>query len=228
MDNDKRKNTIFAVVIGVAIIVILIIVWVVKVIGSKGETGGLETKDDGTIITTDVSDVTDLGFPKKLYSDFSENFYDSMVVISPTCGSTAKAKNIKVEGDVYTFDIVYCNVTYSVELTNDNDKNYSFIIKQGDEQLVTYNSANKGKTYLAAYTIYKYLPMEMSTSDGQKYTITQKNTSNPLELEIGTDNCGDEEKKNKAIESAKEVLEYTGYNPEDFTYIAPNYCDREE
>lgn len=225
MENDKRRNTIIAIVLAVAIVVILIIAWIVTQVGSRGETGGLKT-DDGATITTDVSKITELGFPQKFYSDFAENFFDAMVVINPTCNKQAKAKNFDNSGSSYTFDIVRCNETYNAEVTEDG-KNYTFTISKSGEVLTTYNSANKGRTYLSADSISKYLPMNMQTNEGMKYTIKQVNKSNLTELEISVDSCGSQEKKNKAVESAKEVLEYTGFNPEDFTYSTPNYCDSE-
>lgn len=223
MDNEKKRNTIIAIVIGVALVVILIIAWIVSRAANRNETGGLVT-DDGTTITTDVSKITDLGFSQKLYSDFAENFFQSMVVINPTCNKSAKAKNMKNDGDTYTFDIVRCNETYNVEL-EDEGSNYNYTISKNGEMLVTYNSKNKGRTYLSSDSISQYLPLNSKTQDGLKYVIKQSNKTNPLELEVGVDSCGSQEKKNKAVESAKEVLEYTGFNPEDFTYVTPNYCD---
>ena len=225
MQNDKRRNTIIAIVLAVVLVVVLIVAWVISRASSNGETGGLKT-NDGTTITTDVSKITDLGFSQKLYSDFAENFFDAMVVINPTCNKQAKAKNFKNDGDTYTFDIVRCNETYNAEVSEDG-KNYSFTISKNGEMLTTYNSANKGRSYLSSGSISKYLPMNSQTNEGLKYVIKQTNTSNPTELEISVDSCGSQEKKNKAIESAKEVLEYTGFNPEDFTYNTPNYCDSE-
>ena len=66
MQNDKRRNTIIAIVLAISLVVILIIVWIVSQISSKDETGGLKTPE-GTPITTDVSKVTELGFSEKLY-----------------------------------------------------------------------------------------------------------------------------------------------------------------
>lgn len=223
MQNEKRRNTIIAISLAVAIVVILIIVWAVSKLSSKDETGGLKTQE-GTPITTDVSKITDLGFSQKLYSDFSQNFYDAMSVINPTCNKQAQAKNVKADDNTYTFDIVRCNETYNVELIEEGN-NYSFTISKNNESLVSYDSKNKGRSYLSSDSISKYLPMNAKTQDGMKYVIKQSNKSNPLELEVGVDSCGSQEKKNKAVESAKEVLEYTGFNPEDFTYVTPNYCD---
>ena len=225
MENDKRRNTIIAIIASVGLVVILIGAWIIKSVNNRGETGGVKAKD-GTVITTDVSSILDYGFPQKFYRDFSENFYSAMTVISPTCAKEAKAKNIEAGDNTYTFTIVHCNVTYNVELSNDS-KSYNFIIKKDGEQLINYDSTGKGNVYLAAETVSNYLPFNLTTDDGQKYTISQKNKSNPLELEVGTSSCGNQDKKNKALEAAKEALEYTGFNPEDFTYTTPNYCDKE-
>lgn len=225
MENDKKRNTIIAIALAGALVVILIIAWVVSQVSSKGETGGLKT-DDGATVTTDVSKITELGFSQKLYSDFAENFFDAMVVINPTCNKQAKGKNFKNDGNTYTFDIVRCNETYNAEVT-ESGSNYSFTISKNGEMLTTYNSTNKGRNYLSAESISKYLPMNSQTNEGLKYTIKQTNKANLTELEISVDSCGSQEKKNKAVASAKEVLEYTGFNPEDFTYNTPNYCDSE-
>ena len=55
MENDKKRNTIIAIALAGALVVILIIAWVVSQVSSKGETGGLKT-DDGATVTTDVSE----------------------------------------------------------------------------------------------------------------------------------------------------------------------------
>ena len=226
MENDKRRNTIIAIIAGIALVVILIIAWIIKSVNDRNETGGPNMTKDGVVITTDVSSIVEYGFPEKFYKDFSENFYSAMTVINPTCNKQAKAKNIEVSNDTYTFTIVRCNENYDVELVS-TGKNYEFSIKKGDETLINYNSGDKDKTYLSADSISKFLPMNLTAEDGQKFTISQKNKSNPQELEIGTSSCGNQDKKNKAIEAAKDALEYTGFNPEDFTYTAPNYCDKE-
>ena len=225
MENDKRRNTIIAVALVVALAVILIVAWIINRINKQGETGGVKTSD-GVVITTDVSEITKIGFPEKLYSDFAENFFDAMIVINPTCDKVAKAKNLKNDSDDYTFDIVRCNVTYNVELSEDG-KNYSFIISKNGENLINYNSASKGRTYLSADTIWKFLPMNSKTNDGLEYTIKQENKNNPKELTIYANTCSSQDKQNKALEAAKERLEYTRFNPEDFTFIMQGYCDGE-
>lgn len=225
MENDKRRNTFIAIALAVALVIILIIAWIVGQLNKRGETGGLKTAD-GAVITTDVSEITKIGFPEKLYSDFAENFFEAMIVINPTCGKVAKAKNLKNNGNDYTFDIVRCNATYNVELSEDGN-NYNFTISKDGESLVNYNSANKGRTYLPKESIWKYLPMNHKTNDGIDYAIRQKTSNNYTDLEISTNSCGSQEIKDEVLKSAKEVLEYTGFNPEDFSYTIPDYCDSE-
>ena len=215
MENEKRRNTIIAIVLGVGIVALLIVVWIVRGISKSGETGGLEDQEL-VPITTDIHGVVDAGFPEKLYTDFSKNFYDAMIAINPTCNKQATAKNVEKDGE-----------TYNVELVNNNSKNYIFTISKDGEQLVTYNSEVKGKTYLSKQQIAKFLPMSLKTANGTDFSIKQKQKSNFTDLEVSINNCGSEEIKNSAISAAKDGLELAGFNPEDFTYDAPDYCDGE-
>lgn len=226
MENEKRRNTIIAIVLGVGIVALLIVVWVVKGISKNGETGGLEDQEL-VPITTDIHSVVDAGFPEKLYTDFSKNFYDAMIAINPTCNKQATAKNVEKDDETYNFSIVRCNTTYNVELINDNSKNYIFTISKDGEQLVSYNSEVKGKAYLSKQQIAKFLPMSLKTANGTDFSIKQKQKSNFTDLEVSINNCGSEEIKNSAISAAKDGLELAGFNPEDFTYDAPDYCDGE-
>ena len=69
--------------------------------------------------------------------------------------------------------------------------------------------------------------MNSKTNDGLEYTIKQENKNNPKELTIYENTCSSQDKQNKALEASKERLEYTRFNPEDFTFIMQGYCDGE-
>ncbi len=224
MQNDKRRNTIIAIALAIGLVVVLIIVWIVQGLNNRGKTGD-EATDQDKVITTDVSNITNHGFPEKLYKDFSSDFYDAMSVINPTCNKNATAKNITDGDESLTFDIVRCNETYNVEVSNDG-KNYNFTISKNGEALVNYDSSKKGKTYVSANQIVKFLPMSIKAEGGADVTITLPNKANPTELQVGVDNCGSQDKKNKAVEAAKAALELSGFNPEEFTYNTPDYCDK--
>jgi hypothetical protein len=224
MDNEKRRNTIIAIIIVVVLVVGLFAFWIISSLNGRGQTGGEGADKTAAVITTDVSGITKHGFPEKLYKDFSQNFFDAMSVINPTCNKPASAKNITDGDNDMTFDIVWCNETYNVELTNDG-KNYNFTVSKNNEMLVTYDSSKKGKAYVSPAQISKFLPMTVKAEGGADVTIKLKNPNNATELEVGIDNCGSQEKKNKAVTAAKAALELSGFNPEDFTYITPDFCD---
>lgn len=224
MQNDKRRNTIIAIALGVGLVVVLIIIWLVQGLSNRGKTGD-EATDQDKVITTDVSNITSHGFPEKLYNDFSSDFYDAMSVINPTCNKNATARNITDGDDYMKFDIVRCNETYNVEVTNDG-KNYTFTISKGGEMLVTYDSSKKGKSYIDVNQISKFLPMNIKAEGGADVTITLPNAATPTALQVGVDSCGSQDKKNKAIQAAKTALEMAGFNPEEFTYNTPDFCDK--
>lgn len=226
MENEKRKNTIIGIISAVALVIILIIIGIANMISKKDKTGGLDNPEN-VVINTNTSSLVSAGFPQNLYSDFSQNFYDAMLAIDPTCNKQADAKNIEVDDNTYNFSIVRCNTTYDVELTNTNNKNYVFVISKSGESLVTYNSEVKGKAYLATNQISKFLPMNLKTADGDNFTLVKRNSSSETELEVTINSCGNQDKKNKAIESAKGAIELSGFNPEEFTFVTPDYCDAE-
>jgi len=224
MYNTNRKRILIASGIALAVILIVIIALVINSKSKEGLGDVAEVKFKMTNISLD--EVKKAGFPDNLYQDLSRNIFDSMGILEPTCTKNTSAKNVKNENNHYTFTIVRCNTTYDIALDLVNNKDYSFTISNSGTELIAYDSTQKEKSYKSKNSLQKILPLNFTTTFGT-ISVTIPDIEKPTELKVGISSCGDETIKNNALEATRVYLEQGGYNPDDFTYSVPNYCDKE-
>ena len=71
------------------------------------------------------------------------------------------------------------------------------------------------------------MPYWGETELGDEYTIRlMKDTDEESYLEVDVDSCGDKERMDAALNSAKEWVKSLGLSDEDYSYYVPDYlCD---
>ena len=225
MENDKKdKKKILLIGVALLAIIILIVIIISRITGNNQVGDISESKYKN--ITIDLTEVKNAGFPDNLYTDFYHNFFDSLTILEQTCNKHAQAKNVKKDGDKYSFKIIRCNVTYDAVVENNGKKSYTYTISKDGQELISYNSEDKESNYKSKNTLSSILPLTMTTANGT-ISITAADKNDPTALKVGINSCGDQEIKDKALATAKEYLKMGGYNPDDFTYTVPDYCDSE-
>ena len=94
-----------------------------------------------------------------------------------------------------------------------------------DENSLIYEYSSK--TYeppkKSASSIDSFLPYENKTIDNISYTVFRRKTDK--KLEIASDNCGSKEIKDTVKDSVDRWLESNYFEPEDFQFEMPDYCD---
>ena len=113
--------------------------------------------------------------------------------------------------------------TYDVTAVEQSDNTIKLDIKENGKNIFDYKIINYTTIYLPKNAIDGFLPYVGKTSEGDKYRVFRREKDK--KLEIAVDNCGKAEIKDRTLKEVKEWLKSHNFNPADFDFEMPTYCD---
>ena len=124
--------------------------------------------------------------------------------------------------DYYQFKYSVDKAKYQVKLKPVEESDYELEIHNYNGIVYSYKSQDhRGAKRNALTLLNKELPVSLE-SDDLAFGVRSTDSK---ELQVIVNSCGDQSIKDRAIEATKNWLKSINYSPDDFTYIADDYCD---
>ena len=185
----------------------------------------VDKKNTGAISSSKLSLV---GFDS-LSKKYPQNAYLEMVDVLKKYFSAIRPKGTKLSyiKDSYKdngFKVLIDNTyKYSVRAEAESQSVIKLSVRDENSLIYEYSSKTYEPPKKSASSIDSFLPYENKTIDNISYTVFRRKTDK--KLEIASDNCGSKEIKDTVKDSVDRWLESNYFEPEDFQFEMPDYCD---
>lgn len=238
--NIIRDNHDFVAVIGFVIggVIIFLLIIVNYLSGvDKSYKDSVSGEDVSMVETGGISNVMILGSDLLIKDGLNEDvFFDArnkMAIFFQEVFPKITSLSYK-EGDFVKNDDgkIYFTLTsnkkdvFEFMIRGENKYTYEMTIIYQGEQILSYDASKIIVPNKNPNKLKEILPYTINLPDNPPVTVvTYGRTESVRKYEIAVDSCGDEKIKEQAIKIVHEWLMSQWFNPEDFTFSVPNYCD---
>ena len=235
MRNNPELMRIIGIYGGIVILAIGIIAYLYHVV--RIETGrGTDIISGETIDNyqgTESPGIDLIGLKQLQENGFSAQSYDSLCdkvksyvrIVSPETTTISIVKDsLKKTDNSYVFRIkTDTKQEFTISADELSATDYKFAISNKYGELYHYDSSKFKKPLNRKETLVEnFLPYSNQTADGDTF-VFHYTLGGAYEIQVSS--CGDANIKQQAEESVRTWLKSINYDPDEFTFTVPDYCN---
>ncbi|MBR3248538.1 hypothetical protein IKF89_00710 [Candidatus Saccharibacteria bacterium] len=139
-----------------------------------------------------------------------------------------KKDSLATEGDTYIFTLVASDgKEFIAQLTGTTKNNYQLTLSYKGGTVLSYDALKIITPTKNPLDLVNYLPHTINQSEIPTVTVSRvgRERGSLTRYEISVNSCGDQSIKTRALELTNQWLKQKGFNPSDFNFEIPDYCD---
>ena len=237
--NPELTKVVSYVFIGVAVFAIIVVsFWLANRQDSHTYVDSVSGETVNTLNTGAISDdsPTFIGYEQvasQMDSDLTTAVKSQLQVFFHNTLPQAekvsyKKDSLAIEGDTYNFTLVASDgKEFVAQLTGISKNDYKLTLTYKGGTVLSYDAPKIITPVKNPLDLVNYLPHTINQSEIPTVTVSKvgRERGSLTRYEISVNSCGDQSIKTRALELTNQWLKQKGFNPSDFSFEIPDYCD---